>query len=689
MVRGRSVPNRLFNETSPYLLQHAANPVDWYPWCDDAFAKAKAEDKPVLLSVGYAACHWCHVMAHESFEDAEVADILNRLFVAVKVDREERPDIDQIYQQAIQLMGQQGGWPLTVFLTPQGAPFFGGTYFPPNERHGRPSFRRVLLALAEAYRRERSSVMQNAEQLREGLARLSDEGRRNIDGEGEGEGNTVPVVRDDLVPRAAARILGRWDSVHGGLEGRPKFPNAKCTEVLLRAFRHTQDKELWEAVTHQLDRMAAGGIYDHLGGGFHRYSTDERWLVPHFEKMLYDQAQLVKLYTEGWQLSGRDLYAQIVSDSIGYLLREMRSEKGAFYSAQDADSEGVEGKFFVWTPAQVEAVVGHETAAIFCRCYDVTERGNFETSGTSVLQRVDQPQNEHEGRLLAEAREKLLSARGLRVRPATDDKVLTSWNGLMIGALAEAGRVFRQDHWVKAACHAAESFLLEVASETRLFRTRRNGLAKIPAFLDDYAFLADGLIAISEATLDPRWLVQAKRLCDGALDLFYEQASGVFYLSPRDGETLIARPTSTVDHAIPSGLAIMLQNLVRLGLVFGEKRYVEVAERTVRRVAVQALQNPFAFPSLICAIDLWQESPIEIVLRGDGAALSEMAAAISGVYLPNRVVVGLPAGQPVLEGLALTVPPEPPAAHALAVVCRRNTCSAPVSDGRALKALVV
>jgi uncharacterized protein YyaL (SSP411 family) len=683
------MPNRLANETSPYLRQHADNPVDWYPWGDEAQTRARAEDKPILLSVGYSACHWCHVMAHESFEDADTARLMNERFVNVKVDREEMPDVDQIYQQALQLQGEHGGWPLTMFLTPEGVPFFGGTYFPVRDTYGRPGFRRLLLALSDAWKNKRNEVLENSQQFREGLAAIAAHGRQ------PGEANVLV----DSIERGASKLAVRIDRVEGGFEGAPKFPNPKAMELILRGarrFKRALDpdaNELARAVTLTLVKMAEGGIYDQLGGGFARYSTDAHWLVPHFEKMLYDNAQLVVLASETWQMTREPTLERIVRETIAYLERDLRAPEGGFYTAEDADSEGVEGKFYVWTPDEVRAVAGEagidvQAADVFMRCFDVTDAGNWHDphghgpAHASILHVVDRPRGADEERMVADVKSVLLKARSKRVRPGLDDKVLAGNNGMAIAALAEAGRIFGDDAFVASARRTAE-FVTKYMTESsrgRLLRTFKAGTAKLPGTLDDHAHVVDGLIALYEATGEARWLEEAHRLTRLSVMLFWDAGERCFYMTAADDPGLMQRPVSTYDSAVPSGMSVTVENLIRLGDVCGEKAWLEIAEQALHAHYARALDNPFGFANLLNALDLWLERPTEIVLAGDDVRALERAVA--SVYLPNRVIVRAASAPPLVSSLVSGKSAVNGAAAAY--VCRDFTCERPETDTSAL-----
>ncbi|MCS6925486.1 MAG: thioredoxin domain-containing protein, partial [Candidatus Binatia bacterium] len=499
--------NRLIHETSPYLLQHAHNPVDWYPWGEEAFAKAKAENKPILLSVGYSACHWCHVMEHESFENEEIATLMNELFVNVKVDREERPDVDEIYMNAVQMLTGRGGWPLTVFLTPEGKPFYGGTYFPPVDRHNIPGFARVLRAVAQAYAERPHEVERATAQIVAQLEKLSHHQQ------------TARPLHEDTLAKAAASLAQYVDPVYGGLGGAPKFPNSSVFAFFLRQYHATGDTRYLEVTTHTLRKMAAGGVYDHLGGGFHRYSVDARWLVPHFEKMLYDNALLARLYLEAYRATTDPFFRHVAADILAYVEREMRDPQGGFYSTQDADSEGEEGKFFLWSREEVMRVLGDEVGEIFCRYYDVTEVGNFEhrnilhpTLTLEQLAALFRRDREEVERLLAEARRMLFAVRETRVKPLRDEKMLTSWNGLMISAFVDAYLTLGETRYVEIAQQAADFLLTHLYTDGRLLHCFKDGQAKFNAYLDDYAFLAAALLDLYEATFDHAYLTRAVEL---------------------------------------------------------------------------------------------------------------------------------------------------------------------------------
>ncbi|MCK6526431.1 thioredoxin domain-containing protein [Myxococcota bacterium] len=680
-------PNRLIHETSPYLLQHAHNPVRWWPWCEEALAEARRLDRPILLSIGYSACHWCHVMERESFEDESIAGRMNEDFVCVKVDREERPDLDQVYQTVVQAMTGHGGWPLTVFLTPDGRPFFGGTYFPPEPRHGMPGFPQLLDRIADAWRSDREGVVGNVTQLMDALRRID-----------------APVPggerrEESPLPEAVARLARGFDTVNGGFGGSPKFPHAVELELMLRASRAPSAAGYRGLVRLALDRMARGGIYDHLGGGFHRYSVDEAWAVPHFEKMLYDNALLPRAYLAGWQATGEAHYARVVRETLAYVRREMTHPQGGFYSSQDADSEGEEGRFFVWTPVEIRAVLGGADADLFMAVYGVTRGGNFE--GRNVLHVAREPADvamatgaspaEVEASL-ARSRAALLAARETRAKPARDEKVVTSWNGLMISAFAEAAAVLGDEPSLAAARDAAEFLWRELRTpDGRLRRTWRDGRARIPAFLDDHTHLAAALLDLYEADFDPLWIERARELMEGA-DRRFSDGSGGWYLTADDSERLIQRPRSHHDQSIPSGTALGADAALRLAALTGEGRWERRVEAVLERHRGDLLRHPFASASLLGVADRFARSPKQVVVvGGKGAeAVDRLLTPLRQRYEPEVVVAFRDAGA-ALEGhpaAALLDGKEARDGAATAYVCQRSTCSAPVTSGEGLVALL-
>ncbi|HIQ02525.1 MAG TPA: thioredoxin domain-containing protein [Anaerolineales bacterium] len=663
------MPNRLKNETSPYLLQHADNPVDWYPWGEEALQKAQAEDKPIFLSIGYAACHWCHVMAHESFEDEGVATILNKHFVSIKVDREERPDLDRVYMSAVQAMTSGGGWPLSAFLTPEGVPFFGGTYFPPEPRHGLPAFADVLRAVADAWQNRRQELVAGGRHVVEALQ----------------ERTALPQVlqpetlRPATLDRAFQNLLRDFDAAHGGWGSAPKFPQPMTLEFLLRYHHTTGDPQSLRMVTQTLEAMARGGIYDQLGGGFHRYSVDERWLVPHFEKMLYDNAQLARLYLHTWQVTGNPFYRTIAEETLDYVLREMTHPSGGFYATQDADSEGEEGKFYVWTPDEIRGVLGDQ-ATRFVTAYDVTERGNFE--GKNILT-LSAPLEERES--LEEARRRLLAAREARVHPARDEKVLTSWNGLMLAAFAEPARALRRDDYREAAERNGDFLLRELrAPDGRLRHTWKDGVAKVNGYLEDYTHLIEGLLELYQTTLDPRWYRAARELAEGVLQHFSGPDGGFFDTSD-DHEALIVRPRELQDNAVPSGSGMATLVLTRLAGLAVEMDYAERARVALGPMQPLLARYPLGFGQWLSALDQALAPPREIAIVGDPAATDTralLAVCFEG-YRPHQVVAaGLTDEVPLLAG-------RPPVkGRATAYVCTGSTCHPPVTDPEPLRELL-
>jgi uncharacterized protein len=663
--------NRLSEETSPYLLQHKDNPVHWQAWNGATLAAAKAADKPILLSIGYAACHWCHVMAHESFEDPQIAGQMNDLFINIKVDREERPDLDAIYQHALALMGEQGGWPLTMFLTPDGEPFWGGTYFPPDQRWGRPGFPQVLEAMSGAYARDRDKVAKNVVALREALQRL-------------GRPESGSRIAPEQLDRIAERLLREVDQLHGGIGTAPKFPQTGILELLWRAWKRTGQRPYHEAVVKALDAMCQGGIYDHLGGGFARYSTDARWLVPHFEKMLYDNAELVDLLTLVWEGTKAPLYRQRVEETIGWVIREMQTPGGGFASSLDADSEHEEGKFYVWSEAEIDAVLGPR-ASLFKRFYDVTPEGNWE--GQTILNRITAAHRVDDGTEaeLAACRALLLEAREPRVRPGWDDKVLADWNGLMIAAMANAGVVFERPDWIDLARSAFDFIRTRMTTpEGRLLHSSRDGRARHPASVDDYANLCRAALALHEATGDEHSLAQAREWVS-ILDRYYwDDAGGGYFFAAEDTEGLIARAKTAADSAVPAGNGTLVGVLTRLAILTGEDAYRRRAEQIIETFSGEIGRNFFPLANFLNNVELF-EKPLQIVVVGQNgdAAFQSLVRAAYDVSLPNRIVLTLapaaflPAGHPA-SGKGLV--DGKPAAY----VCEGPVCSLPVTAPQSL-----
>jgi uncharacterized protein len=654
--------NRLAQETSPYLLQHRDNPVEWYPWGGEALALARRLDRPILLSVGYSACHWCHVMERESFEDAETAAYMNDHFVSVKVDREERPDVDALYMEAVQAMSGQGGWPMTVFCDPDGVPFYGGTYFPPDESRGMPSFRMVMEAVVDAFEGRREELRERAAETRTRLGAVS-----AIEPSGETPGADLLDAAVDVLREAA-------DIELGGFGGAPKFPPASALELLLA-------RGVTEPVERTLDAMMAGGIYDQLGGGFARYSVDAAWLVPHFEKMLYDNAQLARAYLHGWQALGHERYRWVCEETLDWALREMRGPEGGFYSALDADSEGEEGRFYVWTQEEIRDVIGGELADQTIEFYGLSEAGNFE--GRNVLHLAGgAAAREPEG--FADVRRVLLDARSERARPGLDDKRLTSWNALMLAALAEAGAVLEREDYLDAARDCAEFVLRDLrGDEGRLLRTYKDGEGRLNGYLEDHAFLLEGLLTLYEATFERRWFEHAQALADTTITHFGDPDRGGFYSTSDDHEELVARRKEIGDHPIPSGNSAMALGLLRLAALSGERAYEAQAAGVLRLFAKAAPRHPDAFAHLLRALD-FQLTPIkEVALTGD--ELSPLAAVVRSAHRPHLVLAGGPQGceTPALLQRRTTVE-----GKAAAYVCESFACQAPVTDPQQLADLL-
>ncbi len=674
--------NRLIRETSPYLLQHAHNPVEWYPWGPEALDRARRENRPILLSIGYYACHWCHVMERESFEDERIAGLMNENFVCIKVDREERPDLDHIYMNAVQMLTGHGGWPLTVFLTPTGEPFWGGTYFPPVDRHGMAGFPRVLLGVSEAYRTKPDQIRDSAEQILAGL-RQSEEATEAAD---------VPA---DLVVTAARAVARHYDERHGGIGSAPKFPNTMVFSLFLRAWHATREARFLEMVATTLRTMAAGGINDQIGGGFHRYSVDAQWLVPHFEKMLYDNALLVRLYLEGYQATGDEVFARVARETLAYVQREMTHPDGGFYAAQDADSEGVEGKFFVWTPEEVATVMGSDDAELVCRFYDVTPEGNFEDR--NILHRtleVEQAARRF-GRsaedvlgVISRARVALFAARARRIPPARDEKILTSWNALMIGAFAEASKVLADATYRESAVRAVGFVRDRLYRGGRLLRAWTAGEAKLDAYLDDHAFLMNALLDVFEDIGDPVLLCEARDLGAALIDRFEDRDGGGFFFTASDHETLVHRPKPAFDGSIPSGNSAAVHGLLRLHHYLGGDRFLTAAERALAAFGAGMSRNPFGFANMIAAADFHRRKPREIVIVGgrDDAVARTLAARVHSVYVPNKIVaIADPdrrASIPLTEGKAQID------GRTTAYVCHHYACSAPVTSWEELEPLL-
>ncbi|HEY3144122.1 MAG TPA: thioredoxin domain-containing protein [Acidimicrobiales bacterium] len=654
--------NRLAEESSPYLRQHADNPVDWFPWGDEAFAAARDQDKPILLSVGYSACHWCHVMAHESFEDPDIAALMNQIFVNIKVDREERPDVDALYMEAVQALSGQGGWPMTVFLLPDGEPFFGGTYFPKTRRGGMISFPELCQRIEELWRTQRADLSTQAEQLTAALGRMS-----RLD-----PGDTIPGP--DAYDGVYSTLRSQHDDTWGGFGNQPKFPQTMSHELLLRALSAGRS-ELQDILETSLDAMASGGIYDHLGGGFARYSVDRMWLVPHFEKMLYDQALLIRLYLHAWQVTGHQRYLQVVEETVAYVLRDLRHADGGFLSAEDADSEGEEGRFYVWAPDEIDAALGDVSLGREVReWFGVTPEGNFESSGRSILNRIHARGELSRPPHIEDARQRLFETREQRVRPGLDDKVLTEWNGLMLAALAEAAAAARRPDWLEAAVANAEFLLAALQREDgRWLRSWQAEVgARHLAFAADYGALLDGFVRLAEATGDARWIAEARSVADGLLELFWDHERGGVLTPGSDAEQLVAPTKDLMDNATPGANSLAAVGLLRLAALAGDSAYRERAEDILRLAGPLAVQHPTAFGHLLAALDLAVNGIDEVVVTGDRPDLVEVVARR---FLPNAVLAW---GEPYDSPLWLE------REDGRAYVCRNYACQLPATDPETL-----
>ncbi|HEY5080980.1 MAG TPA: thioredoxin domain-containing protein [Bauldia sp.] len=665
--------NLLRHEASPYLLQHKDNPVHWRPWGRAALDEAKASNRPIVLSIGYAACHWCHVMAHESFEDAATAEVMNRLFVSIKVDREERPDVDQIYMAALHALSEQGGWPLTMFLMPDGEPIWGGTYFPKTARYGRPAFVDLLNEVARLFRQEPDKIAANRAFIMEKLA--------------ERPSGAGVVLDRSLLDTAADRLLSLMDTVHGGTRGAPKFPQASLLELLWRTGDRTGAGRFRDIVLLTLREICIGGIYDHVGGGFARYSVDERWLAPHFEKMLYDNAQLLELLTLAWLATGETLFKARVEETIGWLTREMRLPGGAFAASLDADSEGHEGRFYVWTPAEIIAALGPEEGAFFAETYDIRAGGNWE--GVSIANRLERPEQlvAAEEARLRDAREKLLARRGGRVRPGTDDKVLADWNGLMIAALALAGASFGRPDWTALAEGAFAFVAGTMSAGDRLAHAWRQGKSVFPGLASDYAAMTKAALALHAATLNTGWLQKAEAFTATVRTYHWDNDSPGYFLSAADADALIVRPKATTDEATPSATSLMTQNLIRLWHLTGNEGYRRDADDILAASASAIASNLFAATGTLNALDLRMGAVEVVVVTPPGASGESLTAAVRKAWTPSIILsahagqVHLPTGHPAAGKTAVR-------GRATAYVCRGETCSLPVMDVEALVALL-
>lgn len=670
--------NRLKDQKSPYLLQHANNPVDWYPWGKEAFQKARKENRAVFLSIGYSTCHWCHVMEEESFENLEIAELLNQHFISIKVDREERPDLDNIYMQSVLAMTGGGGWPLSLFLTPEGKPFYGGTYFPPQDKYGRPGFKSLLLAIADAWKYKQPEILGAITEVQQ---------RLDLQVKGIRPGQTS----ESILKSAFQNFSSKYDSTYGGFGQAPKFPMAHSLSFLLTYWYRYDENQALEMAEKTLQKMAGGGIYDHLGSGFHRYSTDQSWLVPHFEKMLYDQAILSKAYLEAYQVTKNELYSQVAREIFEYVNRDMTHPKGGFYSAQDADSEGKEGKFYVWKPEEVKKILGEKDAQLFCEIFDITEAGNFEERESilhlekplELLAKIHNLSQEELKEFLGSAKAKLFQVRENRIHPHTDDKILTDWNGLMIASLAYGYQVLGEEKYLRAAERSASFILKNLQQNGRLLKHYREGAAAVPGYLDDYAFFVQGLIELYQASFNPDWLKEAVRLTEDMLKLFWDEENSGFFFSGTDSEKLISRTKEIYDGAIPSGNSVAIYDLLRLGKLTMNQEYIDRAEQALKSFAGTISSNPSAYSQMLIALDFYLGPTKEIVIAGDSKQTHKMIERVNSHYLPRKVILFSPAGAagkgiqslvPFLQNMA------PQDGDPTAYVCENFICQLPTKD---------
>jgi len=674
--------NRLVHETSPYLLQHAHNPVDWYPWGEEALGRAKKEDRPILLSIGYSSCHWCHVMEKESFENEAIAGIMNLRFINIKVDREERPDLDELYMNAVQVMTGSGGWPMTVFLTPDLIPFHAGTYFPPEDRGGMPGFSKVLVVVSDYYRSHRREVEKMEAQLKNALRQITEVVL------------SQETLNDRVLTKAFTALESQYDPIYGGFGNAPKFPSSMTLSFLLRYWKSTGSKNALDMVEKTLGKMADGGIYDHLGGGFHRYSVDERWLIPHFEKMLYDNALLSRIYFEAYQATGKERYRDVGEAILQYVRHEMKSPEGGFHSTQDADSEGEEGKFYVWTRDEIKEVLGKEKGTPFCAYYGVATEGNFEGGRSvlhiaSTLEKVSQLYSVSVAELkkiLAEARRKLYAEREKRVKPGRDEKILTSWNGLMISGFVDGFRVTEKEQYLNGAKEAARFILRERREDGDLMRVCHGGKSRVKGYSEDYAFFIHALIDLYEATFETEWLKEAEDLSQRMIYQFWDEKNGGFFFTGKENEPLIARSKNPYDNAVPSANSVALFNLTKLGYLTGEEAFKSKAEQILHLFHNFLQQHPSGFTQMLSGLSFFL-NPQEIGIIGsrDDPRTKSMLKEISLTYLPNKILSLRDPQEPTKENwfpfLMEKGVPEVPTAF----VCKGFTCLPPVRDVKELK----
>ena len=677
--------NRLIHETSPYLLQHAHNPVDWYPWGEEALTQSKKEDKPILLSIGYSSCHWCHVMEKESFENEAIAKIMNERFINIKVDREERPDLDELYMNTVQVMTGGGGWPMTVFLTPDLVPFHAGTYFPPEDRGGIPGFPKILVVVSDYYRSHRGEVEKMVVQVKNALQQIVD---------------ILPsqeAIDEKILTKAFETFESQFDSTYGGFGKAPKFPSSMALSFLLRYWKRTGSKEALRMVEVSLEKMANGGIYDHLGGGFHRYSVDERWLIPHFEKMLYDNTLLSRTYFEAYQATRKERYRRIAEEVLNYVIREMKSPEGGFYSTQDADSEGEEGKFYVWRRDQVKEILGKEKGTPFCAYYGVTPQGNFE-GGVSVLniasslEKISQlygisiPELEE---VLEEGRKKLFAEREKRVRPGRDEKLLTSWNGLMISSFVDGFKVTNNEQYLNVARKAAHFILEEMRKDGHLMRVFNQGKSQVKGYSEDYAFYIQALIDLYEATFDIDWLKKADDLNRRMIHQFWDERNGGFFFTGKENEPLIARSKNPYDNAIPSSNSVALFNLIRLGYLTGEESLKEKAEQILHLFYKFLLEHPSGFTHMLSGLSFFL-NPAEIGIIGskNDHRTKAMLQEVYRAYLPNKILSLKDPQEPIEESWFPFLKEKRNQEVPTTFVCKGFTCLPPVRNEEELKKIL-
>jgi uncharacterized protein YyaL (SSP411 family) len=670
--------NKLINETSPYLLQHAHNPVDWYPWGPEALERSRQEDKPILLSIGYSACHWCHVMEHESFENEDIAQMMNENFVCIKVDREERPDLDSIYMNAVQMMTGHGGWPMTMFLTPDLKPFYGGTYYPPTDSRGMPGFPKVLTAIADSYKNRREEILSTAAAI---TAELKKTDRFIASSE---------MLTTEVLNQAFSSLAGSFDQKNGGFGGAPKFPPSMTLMFLLRHHKRTNSPQALNMVETTLQKMAGGGMYDHLGGGFARYSVDSGWLVPHFEKMLYDNALLTRIYLYAYQQTKNPLYRRIAEETLEYIIRDMTDTGGGFYSSEDADSEGEEGKFYVWTHAEVLSILGAEDGSIFCEFFDVTAEGNFE-HGKSILNTPRSLEEfaaekdksvEEIARTIKGCKRKLFHAREQRVRPGRDDKTLAAWNGLMLTAFAEAANILGRDDYREVAARNAEFITTQLMRDGRLLRTYKSGQAKLNGYLEDYAYVIEGMLAVYESTFELTYFTRARELADTMIAKFWDEQDGGFYFTSSDHEELITRTKDYFDSATPSGNSVAAMGLLKLGILTQEQEYSHHAATILRALRPAMIRYPSAFGYLLGALDFYLSEPKEIAILGtlDSHEVRSFIEEVYSRYLPNKVVAACePGDEHAASEIKLLAGRTTVEGQATAYVCRNYTCLEPAA----------